>query len=86
MSKRREKKEVAGPLYLFLKERGQGIVGRFFLSSTFCVIPSLHIYSPSYPPPIFVKSIFRVLFFETCENKVPTKIVTEDLDSPRRIL
>ena len=35
---------------------------------------------------IFVKFIFGVLFFETCENRVPTKIVTADLDSPRRIL
>ena len=35
---------------------------------------------------IFVKSIFGVLFFETCENRVLTKIVTVDLDLPRRIL
>ena len=32
---------------------------------------------------IFVKSMFGVLFFETCEKRVPTKIVTPDLESPR---
>ena len=35
---------------------------------------------------IFVKSIFYLLFFERSENRVPTKIVKTDLDSPRRIL
>ena len=34
---------------------------------------------------IFVKSIFDLLFFETSENRVPTKIVKTDLDSSRRI-
>ena len=32
--------------------------------------------------PIFVKTIFGLLFFETCENRVPTKIDPADLDSP----
>ena len=35
---------------------------------------------------IFVKFIFDLLFFETSEYRVPTKIVKADLDSPRRIL
>ena len=35
---------------------------------------------------IFVKSIFDLLFFETSENRVPTKIDKADLDSPRRIV
>ena len=35
---------------------------------------------------IFVKSIFDLLFFETSENRVPTKIDKADLDSPRREL
>ena len=32
---------------------------------------------------IFEKFIFDLLFFETSENRVPTKIVKADLDSPR---
>ena len=35
---------------------------------------------------IFVKSIFDLLFFETSENRVPTKIDKADLDSPRQIV
>ena len=35
---------------------------------------------------IFVKFIFDLSFFETSENRVPTKIVKADLDSPRQIL
>ena len=35
---------------------------------------------------VFVRSIIGVLFFEICDNRVPTKIVMADLDLPRRIL
>ena len=34
---------------------------------------------------IFVRSIFGLSLFETCESKAQTKIDTVDLDSPRRI-
>ena len=35
---------------------------------------------------ILVKSIFNLLFLETSENMVSTKIVKEDLDLPSRII